>query len=85
MRGGMYIDRQYVLILQNGVMVIDWGDCVFQDVDEGTFMKCDEALISHTASVVDLNRLKFSGKIDDFDDKRVYFVGLPDRPVKSLD
>ena len=84
MSGGTIVDRQYVVALHNGSIVIDWGDGLFQDVREGTFLHVEEFRISHTTTDEELNILKNGGCIDAYDEKHVSFTALPELPKRSL-
>jgi len=46
----------------------------------GEFMHLTETQISHTIRAEELEYLRISGQIDDYDDRNVYFHGLPERP-----
>ena len=85
MPAGTPILRQWVLVLHNGVVVVDWGDGQFQDVFSGEFLKLGESDISHTAQNVELEMLKRASRVDDYDAVQVWLMALPDRSVHELD
>jgi hypothetical protein len=85
MPAGTPVFRQWVLVLHTGVIVIDWGDGNFQEVDSGEFLKIAENAVSYTAQDVDLEKLKRSGRVDAYDAARAWFIGLPERPIQLLD
>jgi hypothetical protein len=85
MSGGMPIDRQWILILKDGTVVIDWGNSMVQDIVNGDFMKCTEKEISHRISDQELQWLAHSGRVERFDTKVVYFFSLPERPQRTID
>jgi hypothetical protein len=84
MFGGVPVDRQYVLVLNNGLLVIDWGGNLFQDVQGGGFLECKEMEISHRALDSDLETLKRMGLVGAYDTRCVYFPNLPDRPLRTI-
>jgi hypothetical protein len=84
MPGGTIVDRQWVVVLHNGNAVIDWGDGLFQDIREGTFLHVKEQQISHPVTDEELISLKNSGCIDAYDEKRVSFIGLPENLKRSM-
>jgi hypothetical protein len=85
MPAGISILRQWVLVLHNGVIVVDWGDGQFQDVVSGEFLKIGESDISHTAQNGELEMLKRASRVDNYDAVQVWLMSLPDRPVHVLD
>jgi len=85
MPGGTPVSKNWVLVLLNGSVVIDWGDGIFQDVYSGDFLRCTETQISHTIQEEELEWLKRAGKIIDFDQQMVYFYPLPERSRRMLD
>lgn len=85
MPAGTAVSRQLILVLQNGVIVVDWDNGLFQDVDTGEFLKIAENMISYTAQDVDLERLKRTSRVDAYDSQQAWFIGLPERPFHLLD
>ena len=85
MPGGIPIDRQWVLILKDGSVVIDWGINMVQDIVSGDFIKCTEHEISHKISDQELQWLAHIGQVEKFDAKLVYFLSLPERPQRMID
>jgi hypothetical protein len=82
---GTPILRQWILVLRNGAIVVDWGDGHYQDVDTGEFLKIGEDEISHTAQNIELEMLKRTGRADNYDAVHVWLMVLPERPVRGLD
>lgn len=82
---GSPIDRHWVLMLHDGRAVIDWGNDLFQDVAEGTFIKDCEPLVSHHILDEELEILIRAGRVDRYDSKWVYFFSLPERPQKPIE
>ena len=85
MPSGTPILRQWILVLHNGVIVVDWGDGQYQDVDSGEFLKIGESDISHTAQNDELEMLKRASRVDDYDAVQVWLMVLPERPIRGLD
>jgi hypothetical protein len=85
MPGGTLVQRHWVVVLHSGVIAVDWGDGLFQDTYTGEFLHLSESQIGHTAQNAELESLKHSGQIDDYDEQQVWFTSLPDRPVRTLD
>jgi hypothetical protein len=85
MPGGTYVGRQYVLVMPNGDIAIDWGSRSYQNVHTGEFFNLDNELTVHQARDADLEILKHSGHVDTYDKLSVWFFGLVDRPISSID
>jgi len=85
MAEGTPVNRSWVLILQDGTPVIDWGDNLFQDISSGRFIHCAEKDISHTILDDELDQLRRTGRIVRYDKMTVFFTNLPERPVRTLD
>ena len=84
-KGGTPINRNWVVILQNGTTVIDWGDGLFQDILSGDFLHGKEAEISHTILDNELEQMKRLNQIFQYDSKFVYIHPLPELPHKTID
>ena len=82
--GGMPIGRSWVVMMHAGAAAIDWGGGLFQDAISGEFFKATEQQVSHSAGDAELDWLKHIGRIDDYDNTNVYFIGLPDLPYRSI-
>ena len=77
MSHGLSIDRQWVLVLPGGEIVVDWGDDRFQDVREGGFLETDGLTGAMIAPDAQLESLKQAGIILAYDKRLVYFTYLP--------
>jgi hypothetical protein len=84
MPSGTPVDRQWVVVTQNGDFVIDWGD-QFQDVYTGDFVELKEGDISHHPSDKELDWLVHINRVASYDTKTIYFFNLPERPQKMID
>jgi hypothetical protein len=82
--GGMPVGRNWIVMMRSGAAAIDWGGGLFQDAVSGDFFHAVEKDVSHRASNTDLDWLKRIGRVDDYDEVNVYFVGLPDLPYRSI-
>lgn len=85
MNSGTPIQRQWVVVLRNGAIAIDWGEGLFQDIDSGECMSVDTAQISHTAQNSDLDMLRRSGRVHRYDAIQAWFINLPQRPARWMD
>ena len=85
MAGGTPINRQWILALKNGMIVIDWGDGLFQDVRTGDFLSVLEAEISHHILNEELDWLIRIGRVSTYTTTTVWFPSLPERPQRTID
>jgi hypothetical protein len=85
MAGGTLIHREWVLVLQSGDIVIDWGEGIFQDVRSGEFLRVPEREVSHRADDEIMEWLKRAGRVVRFDAKLVEFANLPERPLDLIE
>lgn len=85
MAEGLAINRRWVLVLTNGVIIIDWGDGVFQDLLTGEFIRQVSLAGSHVIQDEQLQWLKRTGNIAGFDESNVYINNLPEFPRKSIE
>lgn len=82
---GSPIDRQWVFMLEDGRVVIEWSDSLFLDVTGGTFFTAESKLISHAILDKELDMLARAGIISQFDSKKVYFYHLPEQPKQTIE
>jgi len=85
MAGGTPVGRSWVVMLHNGMAVIDWGDGLFLDAFTGNFVQVSEDQISHRAQDSDLDWLIRVGRVEGYNRHQVYFTSLPERSIKTLD
>ena len=83
--GGTPVNRQWVIVLKDGTIAIDWGDGLFQDVRSGDFMAVREKDISHHALNEELDWLIKIGRVGSFNSHTVRFFNLPERPQRTLE
>ncbi len=82
---GLAINRRWVLVLNNGVIVIDWGEGVFQDLLTGELLRGLTLVGSHVIQDEQLLWLKRTGNIAGFDESNVYINNLPEIPRKTIE
>lgn len=85
MPAGTPINRPWVLVLRDGAVVIDWGGGRFLDINTGDLREYSEREISHHIQDAELDHLKATGQVSAYNANLVYFPGLPDRPLATLD
>ena len=82
---GTPVSRHCILVLRDGRIAVDWGSRQYQDVLTGEFLTCSEGEVSHTAQDNDLEPLRRSGLVADFDAGQVYLHALPEPPRTTLE
>ncbi len=85
MPAGVAINRHWVMVMKDGAVLMDWGNGLFQDLLTGEFLENVEQAGSHTIQEDELEWLKRTARIQEYDADMVYLVNLPDRPLKTLE
>ncbi len=85
MSDGIPVNRQWVIVLKDGTIAIDWGDGLFQDVRSGEFVAVVENEISHHVLNEELDWLIKVGRVSSFNSSMVNFHSLPERPQRTID
>lgn len=82
---GTPINRQMVIVLKDGTIVIDWGDGIYQDIRSGEFMPVREADYSHHILNAELDWLIKIGRVAAYDRDTVQCHSLPERPQRTIE
>ena len=85
MIGGTPVNRQWVVALKDGTIVIDWGDEIYQDVRSGDFVTVDEKEINHHLMNEELDWLIRIGRVASYTSQIVWFNSLPERPHRTIE
>ncbi len=85
MPSGIPFSRQYVLVFGDGRIVLDWGDGLYQELETGVFFRGVEVEPNHTIMDEELDWLKRVGRVESYNRTQVFFLNLPERPVKTID
>jgi hypothetical protein len=86
MPAGVPVNRDWVVVMPNGEVVIDWGDGWLQNVHSGEFYKQQSDVnLGRQILEKELIMLVRSGKAISYDHKLVYFSNLPERNIKTID
>ena len=85
MSGGTPVNRHWVIVLKDGMIVIDWGDELYQDVRSGEFVKVEEIDFSHHILNEELDWLIKIGRVGSYTATEVMFHSLPERPQRTID
>lgn len=82
---GTPVLKEFMYILKDGAMVVDWGEGQVQDMMTGDFMPLRESDIGHKMTDRDLDLLKKRGRVSSYDLRTVYLMPLPEGNRKTLD
>ncbi len=85
MPAGTPINRTWVLVMRDGSVMIDWGGGRFLDINTGDLRAFSEREISHHIQDSELDHLKSTGQVSSYSSNVVYFPGLPERPLRTMD
>jgi hypothetical protein len=82
---GKPVSRHWIVVLENGNAVIDWGDGLFQDIMSGDFVQVNDEDISHPILDDELETLKRAGRVETYDSQNVYIFSMPEPPRRTID
>jgi hypothetical protein len=85
MSSGTPVNRQWVIVLKDGTVCVDWGDALFQDVASGEFIAVNEHDFSHNILDEELEWLVRISRVSSFSRQVVHFHNLPERPIKTIE
>lgn len=85
MPSGIPVNRQWVVVMRDGRVSIEWREGEYQDALSGEVYRSTPAQISHPVTNEDLDRLKRAGRVEEYNERMVYFLGLTEVPRKTID
>ena len=85
MKRGTAIDRAFMCVLQDGLVVVDWGDGRMQDVRSGEFRPKVDDRLARTITDDELQSLVQQGIATGYDAKYVYLLPLPEAERNTLE
>ncbi len=83
MSDGIAIGRQWVFVLSDGSVVMDWGNGFAVDLAKGEYVPYNEHLVSHPVSDAELETLKRMGRVADYDHLQIRVTSMPELPPKQ--
>jgi hypothetical protein len=84
MSGGIPILRDFVIVLSDGSPVYDWGEGVGVDLFTGEFVLFNSDDYSHPIQDEELDVLRKAGRINSYDQQKVFVPSLPERTTNSI-
>ncbi len=85
MPSGTPVNRHFVIVLQDGRVVIDWGNSQYQDICTGEFVVTSETVLGRPVQPDELETLCRNGFIDHFDEFNVFMKPLPEQERPALE
>ena len=82
---GMPVNRNFVVMMKDGVPAIDWGDGLFQDILTGDFFDRQDKDVDHTIQDKELDPLVFARRIYSYDAATIYLFPLPEPPRRTIE
>ena len=83
MTNGVAISRQWVCVLRNGSIVLDWGDGRAVDLMRGEFTLYDPVQFSHPVQDDELETLRRMGRVLRYDQLQIFLVSMPELPIQG--
>jgi hypothetical protein len=80
---GTPIDRQWLGVLSDGTVILEWGDGTGVDMVTNETINLKPGQWTHAVQDDDLETLRRMGRIGGYDDRRVYVLSLPEKPSKK--
>jgi hypothetical protein len=84
MQSGTSIAREWIIVLDDGRAVLDWGTGVGVDLLSGDNVPCEGAIYSHPITDEELDMLRRAGRVTGYDARMVSVLGLPEPPHSEL-
>jgi hypothetical protein len=83
MTSGTPVNRDWVYVLQDGTIVIEWEVGNLQDIQTGDFLH--QGAFGHPVQDSELDRLRQNGRIEKFDARIIYLRALPEFKRKTIE
>ena len=77
-KNGVAVERQYVTVIDDGSVVIDWGNGRLQDMLTGQFKAVPEEELCTPVQDYELDRLVAAGRVETYDWRTVFVLALPE-------
>jgi hypothetical protein len=83
MTNGTPVTRDWVYVLQDGTIVVEWAEGSLQDIQTGDFLQ--SGAFGHPVQDNELDRLRLLGRIEKFDNRTVFLKALPESKRRTID
>jgi hypothetical protein len=85
MPSGVPIDRQWVYVLEDGKLIIDWGEELVQEMFSGDFFTNERSADGHPVRDDELDMVLRAGRVERLNARHVYICSSPERPRPTLE
>lgn len=83
MANGIAIQRELIIVLQDGRTLLDWEAGLGVDLLSDEFVHYPPGTYSHPVQDDDLETLKKAGRVISYDNRRVFLHSIPELPKKN--
>ena len=83
MPAGTPVNRQWIIVLENGTPILDWKEGLGVNLLTGEYIQYPRDEYTHPIQDDDLETLKRAGRVASYDHRQVYVIGLPETPSGS--
>jgi hypothetical protein len=83
MTAGTPVNRDWIYVLQDGRIVIEWEEGTLQDIQTGDFLR--QGAFGHPVQDNELERLRMNGRIEKYDTRVIYLRALPENKRKTIE
>jgi hypothetical protein len=80
MSNGIAVNRELLIILENGTSILEWDAGVGIDLLSSEFIEYQEKCYTRPIGDHELEILKRAGRVISFDERLVIFTSLPEVP-----
>ncbi len=80
---GIPVNRQWIVVLEDGTPLLDWENGKGIDLSTGEFIDFQESNYSHPIQDDELEVLKRAGRVSSYDAQRVFVSSLPEMPERG--
>ncbi len=78
MSSGIPVERQLIIVLEDGTPILDWQDGMGIDLLNGEFVPFMQKDYNHAIQDDELEVLKHAGRVISFDQRHVFVSSLPE-------
>jgi hypothetical protein len=84
MTSGHAVNRQLIVVLNDGTPVLEWGDGLGVDLFRGEFFRFPEGEQPYPVQDDELEMLRKAGRVLRYDQWQVVVTSLPESPVQPI-
>ena len=85
MPGGTAIDRQWIVVLEDGTPILDWDNGLGLNLLSGEYIRYQQGEYTRAIQDDELEMLKRAGRVSNYNHRQVFILGLPEAPIPPSD